>query len=130
MSYTNLMESAPEQPRKGGEIIPFPTKESVDAELKRLEQAVAVAFKELMDANNKDAPAAAELFDIAAELNRAKTDEERRERTIQLDAARQRRNEVWDEIGKARKSYAEAKAAYEAAKEELETKPVKRRKAA
>ena len=109
MSYTNLMESAPEQPRKGGEIIPFPTKESVDAELKRFEQAVAVAFKELMDANNKDAPAAAELFDIAAELNRAKTDEERRERTIQLDAARQRRNEVWDEIGKARKSYAEAK---------------------
>ena len=98
--------------------------------LKELEQAVAVAFKELMDANNKDAPAAAELFDIAAELNRAKTDEERRERTIQLDAARQRRNEVWDEIGKARKSYAEAKAAYEAAKEELETKPVKRRKAA
>ena len=129
MSYTEVMGS-PERSRKEGNVIPLPEREGAGMGLKELEQAVAVVFKELMDANNKDAPAAAELFDIAAELNRAKTDEERRERTIQLDAARQRRNEVWDEIGKARKSYAEAKAAYEAAKEELETKPVKRRKAA
>lgn len=127
------MESTPGQRREGGNVIPLPIREDADMGLRELEQAVVEALTKLTDANSKDEPASVEASDIGAKLTRAKSDEEKRELTTQLDAAHQRRYKVWDEIREARTRYAEAEAAYKTAKEGLkkfEEEPAEHRKAA
>lgn len=129
------LEQPREEVRREGNVIQLRGREEAGMGLKELERAVTEALKRLIDANSKDEPASAKLFAIGAKLNGAKSDEEKRELTAQLDAANQYRREVWNEIREVRDVHAKAKAAYEAAKEglekgELEEESVEHRKAA